>query len=112
MNALSGTNEIDLTVTGRASGRSITNPVWFVQEGEKLYLVPVRGADSDWYRNVQKTPTVRLEAAGTAWAGQSAPITDAAAVHEVVEKFRAKYGAGEVQRYYAKPDVAVEVSLA
>jgi hypothetical protein len=33
-------------------------------------------------------------------------------VHEVVENFRAKYGPGDVQAYYSKLDVAVEVPLA
>jgi hypothetical protein len=33
-------------------------------------------------------------------------------VNDVVEKFRAKYGADDVERYYPKHDVAVEVPLA
>jgi hypothetical protein len=28
------------------AGRDISNPVWFVREGEKLYLLPVGGSDS------------------------------------------------------------------
>jgi hypothetical protein len=32
-NALQNTNEIELTVTGRTSGRESSRPVWFVQEG-------------------------------------------------------------------------------
>ena len=32
-------------------------------------------------------------------------------VREVVEKFRAKYGAGEIKKYYSKLDVAVEAPL-
>jgi hypothetical protein len=38
-------------------------------------------------------------------------ITDPAKVGEVVEKFRAKYGAGNVKKYYSKFDVAVQVPL-
>ena len=60
--ALEASPEIELTVTGRTSGREISNPLWFVWEGEKLYLVPVRGSDADWYKNVLKTPTIRLAA--------------------------------------------------
>jgi hypothetical protein len=37
---------------------------------------------------------------------------DAAEVHDVVEKFRTKYGAGEVNQYYSKFDVGIEVPLA
>ena len=39
-------------------------------------------------------------------------LTDARRVRDVVEKFRAKYGADEVEKYYSKLDVAVEVMLA
>ena len=34
-------------------------------------------------------------------------ITDAAQVKPVVEKFRGKYGASDVKKYYSKFDVAV-----
>ncbi len=30
--------------------------MWFVEEGEKLLLLPVGGSDSNWYRNLRKTP--------------------------------------------------------
>src|SRR5712692_6504627 len=40
---LSRYREINLSVTGRKSGRTISQPVWFVLEIEKLYLLPVQG---------------------------------------------------------------------
>jgi len=40
---LSRYRQINLSVTGRKSGRTISIPVWFVLEGEKLYLLPVQG---------------------------------------------------------------------
>jgi deazaflavin-dependent oxidoreductase (nitroreductase family) len=107
--ALERTNEIELTTTGRISGREISHPVYFVRQGEKLALLPVRGSDSHWYKNVLKTPTIRLAARGTESRATATPITDPAQVQEVVERFRAKYGAGTVKTYYAKLDVAVEV---
>ena len=110
--ALKNTDEIEITATGRRSGRKISRPVWFVQEGEKLYLLPVKGSDSDWYKNVLKNPTITLAANGVTWIAQATPITDAAKVRDIVEKFRAKYGADEVKKYYSKLDVAVEVPLA
>jgi hypothetical protein len=39
-------------------------------------------------------------------------VTDAKAVKSVIEKFREKYGAGDVKKYYSKFDVAVRVELA
>ena len=40
---------------------------------------------------------------------EAAPITNAKAVKSVVEKFREKYGANDVKKYYSKFDVAVMV---
>jgi deazaflavin-dependent oxidoreductase (nitroreductase family) len=110
--ALENTNEVELTVTGRRSGREISNPVWFVQEEDTLYLVPVRGSDGDWYRNVLKTPTIRLAADVAESTATATPITDAAKVGDVVDKFREKYGADQVRQYYSKLDAAVSVPLA
>jgi hypothetical protein len=45
-------NEIEITVIGRKSGKPITNPVWFVLEGDTLYLLPLQGSDTQWYKNV------------------------------------------------------------
>ena len=67
-------DEIEITVTGRKSGRRISNPVWFVQEAEKLYLLPVKGSDSDWYKNIVKTPTMRLNAGGKEWSADVRPV--------------------------------------
>jgi hypothetical protein len=109
--ALASTRELEITVTGRTSGRKSSRPVWFVHEGETLYLLPVEGSDSDWYKNILRTPTMTISAGGTEITLNVKPITDPHKVSEVVEKFRAKYGAADVQRYYSKFDVAVEASL-
>ncbi len=109
--ALKSTDEIELTVT-RRSARKTSRPVWFVQEGETLYLLPVTGSDSDWYKNVLTNPTITLAVKDVKWTAKATPIVDPAMVRDVVEKFRAKYGAGEVKRYYTKFDVAIAVPLA
>ena len=109
--ALKGTDEIELTVIGRATGRKMTRPVWFVEEGETLYLLPVKGSDSEWFKNVLASPVVTLAVSGASWAATTLAITDHAKVREVVEKFRAKYGADQVAKYYSKLDVAVQVPL-
>jgi deazaflavin-dependent oxidoreductase (nitroreductase family) len=104
---LSKSNEINITVTGRKSGRTISIPVWFVLEGAELYLLPVQGSDTQWYQNVLKNPSLRIEASGAKAEFQAVPITDTARVSEVVTKFREKYGAGDVKKYYSKLNVAV-----
>jgi deazaflavin-dependent oxidoreductase (nitroreductase family) len=109
--ALSRTDEVELTVAGRASGRETSRPVWFVEDGDTLYLLPVKGSDSAWFKNVLNNPTIRLAAGGTSVTATARPITDPRRVGDVVERFRAKYGANEVKKYYSKLDVAVDVPL-
>ncbi|HXW93465.1 MAG TPA: nitroreductase/quinone reductase family protein [Terriglobales bacterium] len=103
--------EIKLSVIGRKSGQTISLPVWFVVEGEKLYLLPVKGSDTQWYKNVLKTPAIRIDARGAEAQLRATPITDAKILRSVIEKFREKYGAGEVKKYYSKFDVAVVVEI-
>ncbi|HYL16983.1 MAG TPA: nitroreductase/quinone reductase family protein [Terriglobales bacterium] len=103
--------QIKISVVGRKSGRTISVPVWFVLEGEKLYLLPVQGSDTQWYKNVLHNPQIRIEARGVGKEFRAAPLTDPATVKSVVEKFREKYGAQDVKKYYSKFDVAVLVEL-
>jgi len=110
-NRLSHHREINLTVTGRKSGRAISIPVWFVLEGEKLYLLPVQGSDTQWYKNVLKNPAIRTDAGGAEAELHALPVTEAPRVASVVEKFRDKYGAQDVTKYYSKLDVAVLADL-
>jgi hypothetical protein len=104
---LSRYREINLGVTGRKSGRTISQPVWFVLDEDKLYLLPVRGSDTQWYKNMLKDPTIRVDVRGAEAKFQAIPITNQKLVLSVVDKFRAKYGAGDVKKYYSKFDVAV-----
>jgi hypothetical protein len=108
---LSRNQEINISVTGRKSGRAISIPVWFALEGSELYLLPVQGSDTQWFKNVQKNPLIQIDAGRTSAAVKVSPTTDATQVSSVVEKFRAKYGASNVKRYYSKFDVAVRAEL-
>jgi deazaflavin-dependent oxidoreductase (nitroreductase family) len=109
--ALDSAQEIQLIVTGRKSGQEISLPVWFVRDGDRLHLVPVTGTDSNWYKNVLKEPAIRVIAGSAQLSAQATPLTDPARVSEILDVFRAKYGARDVAAYYPKPDVAVEVPL-
>jgi deazaflavin-dependent oxidoreductase (nitroreductase family) len=104
---LSKSREINITVTGRKSGRDISNPVWFVLDEDKLYLLPVQGSETQWYKNALKNPSLRINARGAESEFHAVPVTDAKQVSSVVEKFREKYGANDVKKYYSKLDVAV-----
>jgi deazaflavin-dependent oxidoreductase (nitroreductase family) len=108
---LSRYREIKITVTGRKSGRKISNPVWFVFEDDTLYLVPVQGSDTQWYKNVLKNQAISIDARGAEAEFKAVAVTDRKQVSSVVEKFREKYGPGDVKKYYSKFDVAVVVPI-
>ena len=110
-NALQGKNEVNLTVTGRKSGQESTRPIWFVEESDRMLLLPLSGAASNWYRNIVKTRDVRLAANGAELSATATPLDDAADVAEVLEKFRGKYGADHVAQYYPNQNAAVQVPL-
>ena len=93
---LSRYREIKITVTGRSSGRPISFPVWFVFDG----------SDTQWYKNVLKYPSIRVNAQGAEAEFNVVAITDLAQVSSVIEKFRGKYGDDGV-KLYSKLDVAV-----
>jgi deazaflavin-dependent oxidoreductase (nitroreductase family) len=109
--SLSRSREIKISVTGRKSGRTISIPIWFVLEDDKLYLLPVQGSDTQWYKNVLKNPSIRVATRSAEAEFKVTPITDAKQVSSVAEKFRGKYGAADVKKYYSKFDVALVAQL-
>jgi deazaflavin-dependent oxidoreductase (nitroreductase family) len=98
--------EITITVTGRKSGHTISLPIWFVWDDGTLYLLPVKGSDTQWYKNVLKNPSIRIDVAGTESELKVVAVTDSEQVKSVVEKFRGKYGTSGVN-LYSKFDVAL-----
>jgi hypothetical protein len=104
-------SEIQLSVKGRKSARDIPRPVWFVHEGNNLFLLPVQGSDTNWYKNFLADPALKISVDGSETILRGKPITDANRVEDVLRKFRSKYSEGDVKKYYPKTDVAVQVPL-
>jgi F420H(2)-dependent quinone reductase len=110
--ALRDANEVDLTVTGRKSGQQSTRPIWFVEEDDKVLLLPVGGSGANWFKNIQQTPTIGLAAGDADVEVDAKPTEEPSTVSHVVEVFGDKYGADKVKDYYPGVDAAVEVPLA
>jgi hypothetical protein len=108
---LARTREIKISVTGRKSGATITIPVWFVLEDGELYLLPVSGSDTQWFKNLRKNRLLGISAGDLEAKFKPVLVRDPKAIKAVVEKFRAKYGAADVKKYYRKFDVSVRVGL-
>jgi deazaflavin-dependent oxidoreductase (nitroreductase family) len=111
LKALKSSSELQITVTGRKTGRKISLPVWFIQENGTLWLLPVYGSDTNWYRNVAKEPTMQISIGGKKLTVKAKPVTDSLRINEVADKFKAKHGAGEVKKYYSKFDACVELQF-
>jgi len=109
--ALKKDKEIELTVTGRKSGKPLPRPVWFVLRGTELLLLPVTGTDSQWYKNILQDPQVKIRSSREAFSGRLRTITGKKQVDEVIELFRGKYGPSDIKKYYPKANVAATMLL-
>jgi hypothetical protein len=83
---LNRVNEVRLSVKGRKSGRDIPRPVWFVHEGNTLYLLLVQGSDSNWYKNLLVGPTLKISVNGIEIPARGKPVTDSNRVDDIVRK--------------------------
>ena len=57
-----------LTTRGRRSGREIAKPLWYYQQGDRLYVVASYGGSDRppaWYVNLRANPDVQVEVAWT-----------------------------------------------
>ena len=111
MIALKKDKEIELTVTGRQSGKSLPRPVWFVLREKELLLLPVTGTDSEWYKNVLRNPQVKLHASQETFEDKLRPITQRKQVDEVIALFNRKYRPSDIKKYYPNPNVAASLQL-
>jgi hypothetical protein len=68
--------------------------------------LPVKGSDTQWYKNVLKNPSIRIDAGGAQSELEVGAVSDATQVKSVIEKFRGKHGTSGVN-LYSKLDVAV-----
>ena len=109
--ALDSSEELQITVAGRKTGKQHSTPVWFVREGKIVFLLPVRGSKNEWYKNVQKSKKMMISSGNVSLDLPVKPLTESKKVAYVVEKFRKKHGTGDVQKYYSVFDVAVELNL-
>jgi deazaflavin-dependent oxidoreductase (nitroreductase family) len=109
--AVNPTQPITISVIGRKTGKKISTPVMVVIDSEKLYLLPRSGTDTNWYKNIVKTPTLELEASGRKISAEAHPIHDKKLVEAIVQKFRGRMGEEDFRKYYPKTNVALELSI-
>ena len=65
-----------LTTRGRVTGTDHEIEIWYVREDARLYLLAGAGEQSDWVRNLQVEPTVRVRIDDVTHAGQARVVSD------------------------------------
>jgi deazaflavin-dependent oxidoreductase (nitroreductase family) len=88
--AVAGRSNCRLTHFGRKSGKPYEVTVWFLVEGETVYLV-TSDVKRQWTRNVLVRPAVRLAIGGERFEGEVSAVTDAAERAHVTALMGAKY---------------------
>jgi hypothetical protein len=107
LEALKSASEVELSV--KKAGKWTTRPVWFAVDGATVYLLPMYGADTKWYKYVSANPEIELSVRGKKVHAEAKPVSDPQRLADVIDRFRSKYG--DLERYYRKLDVAIEVEI-
>jgi hypothetical protein len=111
MKALASAGELQIAFMGRKSGKRFSVPVWFAVDGTTVYLLPVGGTGSKWYKSILKNPTMELEASGKTATAKAKPVMDKKRIDATVDRFSEKYGASDVKKYYPAQNAAVELMV-
>jgi deazaflavin-dependent oxidoreductase (nitroreductase family) len=81
---------LQLTTIGRRTGKRHTVTVWFLVDGETVYLVTLK-MKRDWPRNVMKNGKIELDIAGEVFKGHAKRIADAKRLEHVKRLLAKKY---------------------
>ena len=113
LNKLKRTGELQITVTGRKTKKKFSAPVWFVLDGDnkRATIVPVKGADSNWFKNLAKDPSIELAVDDSTISSKASLVRDSNQTKQVIEKLKAKYKSEWSESYYTKRDAFVEVPV-
>jgi hypothetical protein len=107
LEAVKSTSEVELTV--KRSGKWTSRPVWFVVDRATVYLLPMYGTDTKWYKYATANPEIELSVKGKKVRAQARPVLETPELADVINRFRSKYG--ELEKYYRKLNVAIAVTI-
>jgi deazaflavin-dependent oxidoreductase (nitroreductase family) len=82
---------VEITTTGRKSGKAHTKPIWFVYDQGHLYLQSGQEGKSDWYQNLKKNPQMTLKIGTVTFQGKAKFIDDQNETERIHGLFSAKY---------------------
>ncbi len=99
---LAEATELDLTTTGRTSGRPRTVELWFAYTSGYLYFLT---SDTHWRRNLSAHPEAEVRIKRRSFKARLEPAADeTAAKAQAMALFRAKYGDDVMRQWYEGRD--------
>jgi deazaflavin-dependent oxidoreductase (nitroreductase family) len=90
LNRVAARQTVTLTHYGRKSGKPYDVTIWFVVDGDKVYI-GTANVNRQWVRNVQKTQQVKLSIGGEKFEGTARFLTDRAEHERAIAAIRRKY---------------------
>jgi len=87
-NLLKGRREIHIGTSGRRSNRLTYLPVWFLLEDDKILLLPVNGSRTNWFRNLEKKPVIRVRVDNRDWEFNATMLRDRGSVDNIIGNLR------------------------
>ncbi|HZR80204.1 MAG TPA: nitroreductase family deazaflavin-dependent oxidoreductase [Candidatus Binatia bacterium] len=88
-----------LETVGRKSGLPRTVTLWFVPEGDRVYLAG-GAAVPQWCRNVRANPAVAIEVGGVRRRGRARVVEDASQADAIRERFVRRYVLARLSRLF------------
>lgn len=74
-----------LTTIGRKSGLPRVTPLQYEEIDGLYYIGSARGAQADWFRNLQANPQVEVQIGQRRFSGTAEAVTDAARIADFLE---------------------------
>jgi len=87
---VAGRQTTRLTHYGRKTGKPHEVTIWFVLDGDRLYI-GTANVNRQWVQNVQKTPHIKLSIGGETFAAAARFLTDRSEHERAMTAIRRKY---------------------
>jgi len=87
---VAGKQTTRLTHVGRKTGKPHEVTIWFVLDGDRLYI-GTANVNRHWVQNVQKTPQAKLSIGGESFTGTARFLTDRTEHERAMAAIRRKY---------------------
>lgn len=101
-----------LTTRGRKSGEPRTVTIWFVAAGPRhIEVQHVATAPAQWYRNLLRDPAVQIDFGDGPIAARATPITDPAAIRDVLARIRRKYWTAPLIQWLGRKSTPVAATI-